>query len=99
MLQTERYVEINQVTRGRLIIKNPDQYITVPVRDGNIEKAINILRKKINNSGMRTQLSRKKFAESRGEKCRRKKQEAQRRIKREANKIKEGKTPNNGRQK
>jgi len=65
------------------------QGLTVTVRDGNVDKAIRIFKKKIANSGLLMELREREFYESRGTKRRKAKEAAIRRYKRKMAKRKE----------
>jgi len=63
--------------------------LTVTVRDGNVEKAIRVLKKKVMQAGILQELRERQFYESRGTKRRKAKAAATRRFKRKMQKRKE----------
>ena len=63
--------------------------LTVTVRDGNVEKAIRVLKKKVMQAGILQELREREFYESRGTKRRKAKADATRRFKRKMQKRKE----------
>ena len=63
--------------------------LTVTVRDGNVEKAIRVLKKKVMQAGILQELREREFYESRGTKRRKAKAAATRRFKRKMQKRKE----------
>ena len=63
--------------------------LTVTVRDGNVDKAIRILKKKVMGSGLLQDLRERQFYESKGTKRRKAKAAATRRFKRNMQKRKD----------
>ena len=63
--------------------------LTVTVRDGNVDKALRVLKKKVIQSGVLQELRERQFYESKGTKRRKAKAAATRRFKRKMQKRKE----------
>jgi small subunit ribosomal protein S21 len=71
--------------------REPEQKegLTVTVRDGNVEKAIRIFKKKVVESGLLLEIRERQFYESKGTRKRKAKAAATRRFKRKMQKRKE----------
>ena len=63
--------------------------LTVTVRDGNVDKALRVLKKKVIQSGVLQEIRERQFYESKGTKRRKAKAAATRRFKRKMQKRKE----------
>jgi small subunit ribosomal protein S21 len=61
-------------------IKGDERLMRVDVRNNNVDQAIRVLKKKLQNEGLFNELRKREFHETRGEKVRRKKAAGKRRA-------------------
>ncbi len=61
-------------------IKGDERLMRVDVRNNNVDQAIRVLKKKLQNEGLFNELRKREFHETRGEKSRRKKAAGKRRA-------------------